>query len=132
MRISDWSSDVCSSDLTSPFPFAGISGGGELVCEDQSNGCVPLDIFGPNISDEGLNFITTRSTSSEEAEMQVATGYISGNLMELPAGPVGFAAGFEWRDVSAFFIPSRSEEHTSELQSLMRISYDVFCLKKKK
>src|SRR3546814_3255654 len=39
--------------------------------------------------------------------MQVATGYISGNLMELPAGPVGFAAGFEWRDVSAFFIPSQ-------------------------
>src|SRR3546814_4246034 len=30
-----------------------------------------------------------------------------------------------------FFFPSRSEEHTSELQSLMRISYAVFCLKKK-
>lgn len=92
---------------TSPFPFAGLPGGGELVCEDQSNGCVPLNIFGPNISESGLNFITTRSTSSEEAEMQVATGYVSGNLMELPAGPVGFAAGFEWRDVSAFFIPSQ-------------------------
>src|SRR3546814_5441522 len=37
-------------------------------------------------------------------------------------------AGVTVRDVSAF----RSEEHTSELQSLMRISYAVFCLKKKK
>src|SRR3546814_2347845 len=35
-------------------------------------------------------------------------------------------------DVSAFLEKSRSEEHTSELQSLMRISYAVFCLKKKK
>src|SRR3546814_10479510 len=32
----------------------------------------------------------------------------------------------------AFDLPTRSEEHTSELQSLMRISYAVFCLKKKK
>src|SRR3546814_9020975 len=35
-------------------------------------------------------------------------------------------------DHQAFFPASRSEEHTSELQSLMRISYAVFCLKKKK
>src|SRR3546814_7760573 len=35
-------------------------------------------------------------------------------------------------DLEIVFYPSRSEEHTSELQSLMRISYAVFCLKKKK
>src|SRR3546814_4703995 len=35
------------------------------------------------------------------------------------------------RDVQPFFLEKRSEEHTSELQSLMRISYAVFCLKKK-
>src|SRR3546814_10609718 len=38
--------------------------------------------------------------------------------------------GFEW-DVAAAALIARSEEHTSELQSLMRISYAVFCLKKK-
>src|SRR3546814_6543465 len=43
-------------------------------------------------------------------------------------GPAGRAAG---RRGGAAFRPSRSEEHTSELQSLMRISYAVFCLKKK-
>src|SRR3546814_946010 len=37
-----------------------------------------------------------------------------------------------WSFGGLFFIDSRSEEHTSELQSLMRISYAVFCLKKKK
>ena len=91
----------------SPFPFAGVPGGGVLQCENTANGCVPLNIFGPNISEAGLDFITGRSTSSEEAEMQVATAVVTGKLVELPAGPVGFALGAEWRDVSAFFIPSQ-------------------------
>src|SRR3546814_8510204 len=42
------------------------------------------------------------------------------------------AAGGPITDPFAGFLPPRSEEHTSELHSLMRISYDVFCLKKKK
>src|SRR3546814_9644307 len=42
-----------------------------------------------------------------------------------------FAARFSFSVFSGFFFSSRSEEHTSELQSLMRISYAVFCLKKK-
>lgn len=94
-----------TTGATSPFPFAGVAGGGDLVCENPANGCVPLNIFGPNISEAGINFITGRTISSQEAKMQVATGVITGNLFELPAGPVGFAAGVEWRDVSAFFIP---------------------------
>src|SRR3546814_6549340 len=43
-----------------------------------------------------------------------------------------FPAGRPGRDRPLRHPPSRSEEHTSELQSLMRISYAVFCLKKKK
>lgn len=92
---------------TSPFPFAGVPDGGVLQCENPANNCVPLNIFGPNISEEGINFITGRSTSSEEAKMQVATAYLTGELIQLPAGPAGFALGAEWRDVSAFFIPSQ-------------------------
>jgi outer membrane receptor protein involved in Fe transport len=94
-----------ATGATSPFPFAGVAGGGQLVCENSSNGCVPLNIFGPNISPAGINFITGRTTSSQSATMQVASGVITGTLFDLPAGPVGFAAGVEWRDVSAFFIP---------------------------
>ena len=78
---------------------------GQLVCRDASNGCVPLNIFGPLISQAGLDFITIRQESREEADMQVATGAITGTVFELPAGPVGFAAGIEYRDVYAFFFP---------------------------
>src|SRR3546814_9319198 len=42
-----------------------------------------------------------------------------------------FEGRFSAQDASAYARPNRSEEHTSELQSLMRISYAVFCLKKK-
>src|SRR3546814_10737108 len=43
--------------------------------------------------------------------------------------PAGLTGHFDW--VSALIAIARSEEHTSELQSLMRISYAVFCLKQK-
>ena len=78
----------------------------ELVCRDESNGCVPLNIFGPLISAEGIDFITERQVSTYETSMKVATGVITGNLFELPAGPVGFATGLEWREVSAAFNPA--------------------------
>src|SRR3546814_8296794 len=45
--------------------------------------------------------------------------------------PKGFATGLSVKGVSEGLCGARSEEHTSELQSLMRISYAVFCLKKK-
>src|SRR3546814_1325673 len=47
-------------------------------------------------------------------------------------GERGFVRGFIYHAVQKAAQGSRSEEHTSELQSLMRISYAVFCLKKKK
>src|SRR3546814_3843139 len=46
-------------------------------------------------------------------------------------GPNGAGKSTYFNVLSGAFTPSRSEEHTSELQSLMRISYAVFCLKKK-
>src|SRR3546814_3308531 len=47
-------------------------------------------------------------------------------------GGLNIVMGWNERDMGMFGIPLRSEEHTSELQSLMRISYAVFCLQKKK
>src|SRR3546814_8846203 len=51
-----------------------------------------------------------------------------------PEHPIGERSSITWRDLTAYPLvllsPGRSEEHTSELQSLMRISYAVFCLKK--
>src|SRR3546814_7708069 len=80
MRISDWSSDVCSSDL--------VSGGPPRIKSERRD---------DRIAERG----------QPERERQIA------------AGRVGERTG------------RRSEEHTSELQSLMRISYAVFCLTKK-
>src|SRR3546814_5291719 len=78
MRISDWSSDVCSSDLT-----------------------------------KGSRPMTARTEKTRRPEDNLR------RIAPRQAGPIGK-------------LQERSEEHTSELQSLMRISYAVFCLKKKK
>src|SRR3546814_2338151 len=77
--------------------------------------------------------IGARSTSVEASARTSAEGFmvsISGQATQAaPTTPIPVAARYKKsRRVS----PERSEEHTSELQSLMRISYAVFCLKKKK
>src|SRR3546814_3581730 len=103
MRISDWSSDVCSSDLA------------ELVETHRKAKLVFYRINQDRIAEVSAlfrAFAATIVTSQQHA----ATG-------RMPAG--GGAAMF------AKIMNGRSEEHTSELQSLMRISYAVFCLQKK-
>src|SRR3546814_4788992 len=103
MRISDWISDVCSSDLAdverSPRRHRMRHGGGGHA-----------DILG--MGREAPCVEAQRLLAGQACQLQPPVG----NLNE-PA--VGFPA------------PGRSEEHTSELQSLMRISYAVFCLNKK-
>src|SRR3546814_1352601 len=100
MRISDWSSDVCSSDLAR----------WQRLRLRYQNRKPPNDV--------------------EQAALQYAQGFADGRLL-LPAKTLCVPdsltlACILWRR------GIRSEEHTSELQSLMRISYAVFCLKKKK
>src|SRR3546814_9207565 len=53
------------------------------------------------------------------------------SLPGVPAVAIGFTKDFAWSHTVNTSVHFRSEEHTSELQSLMRISYAVFCLKKK-
>src|SRR3546814_2937180 len=101
MLISDWSSDVCSSDLylQQPARYAAKAEIETLVAEKTA----------------------TQSTAYWLGELRAA---------RIPCGPVNNlkqALG----DAQVRARDMRSEEHTSELQSLMRISYAVFCLKKK-
>src|SRR3546814_5486531 len=107
MRISDWSSDVCSSDLV-------------------VNILLKRDF-------EGVAAMARLGASTEGGNVQQQYGILggktwsSGNLL----------AAYDYSRSSAILAGDRSyairsEEHTSELQSLMRISYAVFCLKKKK
>lgn len=95
-------SDAFAQGLTTAF-----DGNGNVVCLNPANGCAPINIFGQNISDEAVSFITTSQTSSEEAEMTVAAATLTGDLFDLPAGPLGAAVGVEYRKVEGFFIPSQ-------------------------
>src|SRR3546814_1303215 len=116
MRISDWSSDVCSSDLivhflnvliarrlrrrmvrsTKPYPVSGA------FLAHYVRGAFPV------LSDEAIG----------RDHLGISKSRLSNLLNGVrPAGPPNL---------------TRSEEHTSELQSLMRIPNAVFCLKKKK
>src|SRR3546814_4787450 len=104
MRISDWSSDVCSSDL----PAASVQPGGE-------GRDFPLQRF--DIGGETLDPVGRASVAAAIPAYVVTIGKVDVE----GEGAVPFHP----------FHPGRSEEHTSELQSLMRISYAVFCLKKK-
>src|SRR3546814_3328014 len=134
MRISDWSSDVCSSDLESqPTPEELLDARGRAFVENQQ----------ANRGREARNWWRARAELRAIAEPDRAAfirywgrckcpgnacyllTYINmfrdGRLI-VHEGEVRPRSDVEWR----------SEEHTSELQSLMRISYAVFCLKKKK
>src|SRR3546814_7052842 len=94
MRISDWSSDVCSSDLIQHFLHLDCVVSGQLG-------------FVQGLHDDVLNF----GHQSGLLECRLDGGVVARRCNDLD---------------------HRSEEHTSELQSLMHISYAVFCLKKKK
>src|SRR3546814_9171832 len=129
MRISDCSSDVCSSDLCSAAPgrcvmpepvrsalVTGSCGGlGFAVAES-------LAAIGCNIMLHGLedddNAEPVRAALAGRSGVKVA--YHRADLTDLSAVDRLMQTG------------RRSEEHTSELPSLMRISYAVFCFKKKK
>src|SRR3546814_1272625 len=110
MRISDWSSDVCSSDL---------DGGGARV-QFQSEELVRVD---------GMAFEAAERFLA--AEVEQCLQHVALQPLHQFQRDVEEIAGAGGRIEHAGFA-ERSEEHTSELQSLMRISYAVFCLKKKK
>src|SRR3546814_5565000 len=122
MRISDWSSDVCSSDLNVE----------EIATCSPRLECL---IFGMG-DYSGSQGIDTKSFGS-------ADGY-PGDIFHYARWRITMAARSagidavdgpfaDFRDEEGYRREAiRSEEHTSELQSLMRISYAVFCLKKKK
>src|SRR3546814_8394812 len=132
MRISDWSSDVCSSDLviqdSTLISFLPTADMAEIIAEAT------------NAVAESLPFDSSMVISPQGGiKLSGATPTWKGAIrlveaaLERSVGRRLFSV--KNRDLKANkaeFEEVRSEEHTSELQSLMRISYAVFCLKKKK
>src|SRR3546814_7120705 len=114
MRISDWSSDVCSSDLwLAPGPDQHIG-------QQRPIGGVAL----------GIDMIAGRLSLNPRDKIPEANAKPGAFRPQHRLRPFRRATHCERQ--RAILGGARSEEHTSELQSLMRISYAVFCLKKKK
>src|SRR3546814_9672419 len=100
MRISDWSSDVCSSDLAEY---------DKLFKETY----------------DGYTTVPYQAAQASAAVIVYKEAFEKANSFDTEVVRDALAA----LEMETFY--GRSEEHTSELQSLMRISYAVFCLKKK-
>src|SRR3546814_6558446 len=113
MRISDWSSDVCSSDLVA----------------DADTG---LLLGGQILAPEGADSIQTLVLALKHGMTAQALGETIFPYLTTVEALKLAAQGFRKDVAKLSCCAGRSEEHTSELQSLMRISYAVFCLKKKK
>src|SRR3546814_5579374 len=153
MRISDWSSDVCSSDLvvlirppcrvredrktSTSWPGEGSNRPGPAARAEKEPGCRQ-----PGSGQQGA----CRSEFNRRRCLESARQSLD-QIAAKRRGPIGFVRDIidveaegdrrltRGHDIARAQIEARpfgqrSEEHTSELQSLMRISYAVFCLKK--
>src|SRR3546814_8085387 len=122
MRISDWSSDVCSSDLllddARSFDFS------QVQLAFLSDADPELTAQAERAADAGVIVFDASGQAWRDSAIPVVVPQVNAKALShyreryIVASPDRFNV--------------RSEEHTSELQSLMRISYAVFCLKKKK
>src|SRR3546814_8877297 len=120
MRISDWSSDVCSSDLKQP------AASGRYVERESRRNSLRTTKSRTTSAAEPATSPQKGSTQSVTAAAVAMTGQHDGLLSNRRRVSASSPAATRRR------APSRSEEHTSELQSLMRSSNAVFCLKQKK
>src|SRR3546814_7913126 len=116
MRISDWSSDVCSSDLLSDEVDQRAAAGVGFARHDLRT------VAGEGDAEPAERFRPQRDRAARQHHQGIAAG------LGAECREIVFVAAHAMQQHQQ---RRRSEEHTSELQSLMRISYAVFCLKKK-
>src|SRR3546814_2753010 len=135
MRISDWSSDVCSSDLQARAqagPDATLTRDTDVLDTWFSSALWPFGTLGwPDGAEKesfGASAVDTRPSTSLGMNGSPLARYYPNSVLV-----TGFDIIFFWvaRMMMQGIHFMRSEEHTSELQSLMRNSYAVFCLEKK-
>src|SRR3546814_8697018 len=120
MRISDWRSDVCASDLDQRVR-------GDAAMRGQTVQPPGVAGFDEEVQSRARGHSGIPSSGSSAASRAERCSRRSGSTGN--GGPS--SSSIDARSGSSSSGAARSEEHTSELQSLMRISYAVFCLKKK-
>src|SRR3546814_5512187 len=115
MRISDWSSDVCSSDLVA-------------TIESREAATISGDLRAAQAraAQAKANYERERTLYEAKVTARADLEAARADYEAAAAQAAGASGAAEAAGVS------RSEEHTAELQSLLRISYAVCCLKKKK
>src|SRR3546814_10330509 len=126
MRISDWSSDVCSSDLADAGLLDAVFV--ELGARLHQHALPRVEIRLGEV-DHLLARVGNRDLAERNVEtLRLARQDLRERTVHQHHPVESRAVGHIRRQA---VLEARSEEHTSELQSLMRISYAVFCLKKK-
>src|SRR3546814_2638105 len=113
MRISDWSSDVCSSDLAA----------------QSKSGIGVVDVEQAMVKSAAFSNAMTSMQTTYKAQIDAFSARKATLDKELQTKATEIQNAQKTAGANS---ATRSEEHTSELQSLMRISYAVFCLKKNK
>src|SRR3546814_8474349 len=136
MRISDWSSDVCSSDLRGA-PGQPRDRIGDAVAERDSfvGGQADQALAGLDriVERRGVGIERRVGGGSGRSPLHRSGSAQAPDIVRISVRPALEGRGARHQHIGACVDRERrSEEHTSELQSLMRISYAVFCLKKKK
>src|SRR3546814_4915119 len=136
MRISDWSSDVCSSDLPNNMDYVSFLAN-TLYADAAAQAAVQNFDAVISLYQEALpqwrKIVAAKPADANSRNIlagmlvQLGNKSLSGQDKATANGYYKEATELARKSATA----ARSEEHTSELQSLMRISYAVFCLKKK-
>src|SRR3546814_6497104 len=139
MRISDWSSDVCSSDLILEAPVATTG----QVAKAGFGAFLYLEVLDASFSFDGVIGAFALSNNLFIIAIGLGIGAMFVRSMTIFLVKQGTLSEYRYLEHGAFYaiialaaimyintFQHRSEEHTSELPSLMRISYAVFCLKK--
>src|SRR3546814_1592875 len=118
MRISDWISDVCSTDLHCPSQI------------EHQRSLVTRPCAGYNLGVQTR--LRANNMSQNHCGNQAGFTVLASNRKNAPTRALRVIVDFPNESLLKILKLERSEEHTSELQSLMRLSYAVVCLQEKK
>src|SRR3546814_3712157 len=127
MRISDWGSDVGSSDLTVRLQVGLAAKRAEFDNTEEVLSELGLMPYADRLAGD--------ISYGDQRRVDLALTLVGRPkvlLLDEPAAGLTLEESLSLARMLRVLAEQRSEEHTSELQSLMRISYAVFCLKKKK